>query len=194
MIRIQEFLKLNEFHLKKRNDKTKLIYSGKIADLEDCVEIEQCDSEFNVWEVHRSDRLLRKQVDDKNKAVLYAAILYKKLFDDVFDKGTVRRIRQLVDEGNEAAAYALFEGVNSELFVFGNEEKDKMSLVKENGMAHVIYNGRYIVRDAALSRAFVTLYNYCQKLQTIMKFYNKNKRIFIENEINICQAIEYYIY
>ena len=145
MISVQGFLDKNGFVLEESG---RIVLTGSNADIENYIEIEENNNVFNVLEVHRADKVLRKQTDKKNKAIILAVVLFKKIFDNVSDRN----------------------------------------------VAHVVFNGRYIVKDATISRTYVVLYNYCRNLQEIRKFFRDNKKIFLENNIGYQEVIELYMF
>lgn len=176
--------------------------NGKLADvcetehrreMEDYIMLCEKGKTYYIYEVHRAERFLKKQDQDKERAVIWAVILYKRLNDNTADRIIARKIRNMIADGEEASVKELFREFNEDFFSIGEEIKDRLSLIEESGQARVVYNGTAIVAEVSLSRAYTVLYNYCRKQQEILSFYRDQQALMNEKEITQQEAVRLYM-
>lgn len=148
---------------------------------EDCIEIEKQPASvlFTVAEVHRQEKLVKATNLKEDEACLYAAISYKRLFEIVADREKARKIRALIDSGNnkEALSCAASDFDHS-IYSIGREDRSKISLIVTADRANIKYGGNYIVEHATLKQGYVAFYNYCVKLQYISAFCTEVQKDF----------------
>lgn len=166
---------------------------GSQREIEDYIVLSLKGKTYYIYEVHRADRILRKEEQQEDKAVIWAAILYKRMNDDPSDRVTARKIRTVIRAGDEASAEEMFREFDSSIYSIGEEKEGALCLIRNKKNANVIYNGKTIVEEASLSRAYVVLYNYCRSLREIQEFYRVHRRIMEEAGITQQDAAELYM-
>lgn len=141
---------------------------------EDYIEIDSVNGKFIVSEVHRDMKQVKIETDEEKEANIYAVILYKRLYDDIVDKMRVRSIRKYLDIGEERKAIeCITDDFDNALFSIDSEDVLKISLIHSNNGIDVKFGGEYLAENATLSRGYVVLYNYCNKLRYISSFYDE---------------------
>lgn len=166
---------------------------GNLREMEDYIMLLEKGKTYYIYEVHRADRKLKKEEQDKDKAVIWAVILYKRMNDNPLDRVTARRLRSMIESGDEALADELFCEFDRDIYAIEEEKEGALCLLENNGKASVIYNGRAIVEEASLSRAYVVLYNYCRILREILEFYRAHTQVMEEAGITEQDAAELYM-
>lgn len=166
---------------------------GSQREIEDYIMLSLKGKTYYIYEVHRADRILKKEEQQEDKAVIWAAILYKRMNDDPSDRVTARKIRTAIREGDEASAEEMFREFDSSIYSIGEEKEGALCLIRNKENANVIYNGKTIVEEASLSRAYVVLYNYCRSLREIQEFYRVHRRTMEEAGITQQDAAELYM-
>lgn len=193
MNNIQRFLESVGLGLNEDGKLMNVCETENRRDLEDYIVLCEKGKTYYIYEVHRAERILKKQDQDKERAVIWAVILYKKMNDNTSDRIMTRKIRSVVTDGDEAAAKELFREFNENTFSIGEETEDRLCLLGDNGQASVVYNGTTIVTAVSLSRAYVVLYNYCRKLQEILSFYREQYMVMKEKEVSQQEAVRLYM-
>lgn len=175
MINIIQLLLQNEkFEVLKDGDRIILSRSNLCGYPEVYIEIEKIHDKFAVSEVHRDTKQIRIETEEENEANIYAVILYKRLYDEIIDKVRARSIRRYLDAGEEKKALDCIAGdFDDALFSIDSEDKQKISLIHSSGGIDVKFGGEYLAENATLSRGYVVLYNYCEKLRYISSFYDE---------------------
>lgn len=172
---IYKILQDSKYSVREYDEKIVLFQEDLNYYLEDYVEVQRTGDKYIVFEVHRDSKQIKAETADKNDAVIYAVIICKRLFDDLSDRMVARNIRSYVDCGEEDKAAACIRNeIDESIYSIGREDRSKISLIKTTGnTANVMFANQCIVEAAALSRAYVVLYNYCKKLMHISEFYNE---------------------
>ncbi len=143
---------------------------------EDYIEIKKEENTYMIIEVHRDIHQIKYNTDDYKDAIVVAVILCKRLFDDIADRSMAETIRGYLKSGNEEKAKKyIINMFGEQIFSIGSEDDKKISMMKFGDKANVKFAGTYLVEDASLSRAYVALYNYCNKLAYISDYYNDIK-------------------
>ncbi len=173
MNNMQGFLESVGLQLQEDGKLTDVCETEHRREMEDYIMLCEKGKTYYIYEVHRAERFLKKQDQDKERAVIWAVILYKRMNDNTADRIMTRKIRNMIADGEEASVKELFREFNEDLFSIGEEIKDRLCLIEENGPASVVYNGTAIVTEASLSRVYAVLYNYCRKQQEIL-MHNKH--------------------
>jgi len=148
---------------------------------------------YDVCEKHRNNVVIKVQNLSKETAILMSVVLYKKMFDNNLHYHVIRELRTLLEKNSIDKALTYFEQFPNDIYVIGNIEINKLSLVKYTEGYSMFFNGNKIFEKVSLSRAYVALYNYCKKIVDIKNFYMENKSYFIQNKIEIINVIEMYI-
>lgn len=167
----QKFLNPVGLQLREDGMLTASVYETEKRTMpEDYVMLRKEGEVYNIYEVHRSERTLKKQDSDEERAAIWVSILYKKMHDNTADRTVTRKIRKRIAEENEESARELFRTFNENTFSIGEVKKNRLCLTKKNEQASVVNDGTPIVTAVSLSRAYVVLYNYCRKLQEFLGF------------------------
>lgn len=193
MNNIQRFLESVGLQLQEDGKLTNACETENLRVIEDYIVLCEKGKTYYIYEVHRAERIMKKQDQDKERAVIWAVILYKRMNDNTADRIMTRKIRSMITDGDEASVKELFREFNEDIFSIGEETKDRLCLIGENGQASVVYNGTAIVTAVSLSRAYVVLYNYCRKLQEILSFYRDQYVLMNEKEITQQEAVRLYM-
>lgn len=164
-----------------------------LYDMEDYIMLSRNGRTYYIYEVHRADKILKKEETDKKKAEIWAVILYKRLHDDPSDRAAVRKLRKMIEAGDETSSEELFREFDSSIFSGGKEKENALCLMKKDGKASVLYNGKTVVEQVSLSRAYVAFYHYCRNLSAIQKFYIGHKNRMLEAGITRQDAVELYM-
>lgn len=193
MNNIQRFLESVGLQLQEDGKLTNVCETENLRVIEDYIVLCEKGKTYYIYEVHRAERIMKKQDQDKERAVIWAVILYKRMNDNTADRIMTRKIRSMITDGDEASVKELFREFNEDIFSIGKETEDKLCLIEENGQASVVYNGTAIVTAVSLSRAYIVLYNYCRKLQEILSFYHDQCVLMNEKEITLQEAVRLYM-
>lgn len=193
MNNIQRFLESVGLQLQEDGKLTNACETENLRVIEDYIVLCEKGKTYYIYEVHRAERIMKKQDQDKERAVIWAVILYKRMNDNTADRIMTRKIRSMITDGDEASVKELFREFNEDIFSIGKETEDKLCLIEENGQASVVYNGTAIVTAVSLSRAYIVLYNYCRKLQEILSFYRDQYVLMNEKEITQQEAVRLYM-
>lgn len=193
MNNIQRFLESVGLQLQEDGKLTNVCATENRREIEDYIVLCEKGKTYYIYEVHRAERIMKMQDQDKERAVIWAVILYKRMNDNMADRIVTRKIRSMITDGDEASAKELFREFNEDIFSIGEETEDRLCLIAENGQASVVYNGTAIVTAVSLSRAYVVLYNYCRKLQEILSFYRDQQPLMNEKEITQQEAVRLYM-
>lgn len=177
MINIIEILLPKEKYKLIKSDKTIILFKGNSDTYpEDYIEIERATDtdKFVVSEVHRDKKQIKVQTEKEEEAIIYAVVIYKRLYDDIVDRTKARRIRTLLDAGEEKKALdGIVNSFDVSLFSINHEDGLKISLIHSENKVDVKFGGEYLAESATLSRGYVVLYNYCEKLKHISLFYKE---------------------
>lgn len=177
MIKIISTLLQNEkFNIAEQGDTTILYETGLVNYPEDCVQIEHrpAAGKFVVSEVHRDIKQEKIETEKEDEAGIYAVVLYKRLYDEIVDRTKAIDIRNCLDAGDERKALdSIINRFDTSLFSIDIEDKLKISLIHTENNVDVKFGGEYIAKNATLSRGYVVLYNYCEKLKHICSFYDE---------------------
>jgi len=92
---------------------------------EDYVLLEFENESYSLYEIHRGEKLYKINDTDKEKAIIWGIVLYKKLNDSVVDREIVRKIKELVSKGDEKSAIAYFREFDDNTYSIGIEERMK---------------------------------------------------------------------
>lgn len=187
------FLKESGIRIDKSGKLLPLCDTDYSYSMEDYIMLSRKGKTYYIYEVHRADKKLKKEETDKNKAVIWAVISYKRLHDVHSDRTAGRKLRMMIEAGDEFSAEEVFSEFESSIFSVGEEKEDSLCLIKKNGKVIVLYNGKTIAEQVSLSRAYVVLYHYCRNLRAIQKFYIKHKKRMLEAGITSKDAVELYI-
>lgn len=193
MNNIQRFLESVGLQLQEDGKLTNACETENLRVIEDYIVLCEKGKTYYIYEVHRAERIMKKQDQDKERAVIWAVILYKRMNDNTADRIMTRKIRSMITDGDEASVKELFREFNEDIFSIEKETEDKLCLIEENGQASVVYNGTAIVTAVSLSRAYIVLYNYCRKLQEILSFYRDQYVLMNEKEITLQEAVRLYM-
>lgn len=173
---IDDLLQNEDWNFKEMGDKI-ILFKGELNHFpEDYIEIEKksLNEFFVVSEIHRDNKIIKSTTKNKVKACIYAVILYKKMFDNVANLLKVREIRNYAKAGeNEKILKCFEEWFNNAIFSIGNENQTKISLIQNEYNADIKFGGVYLAKNINLSRGYVILYNYCEKLNHILSYYEK---------------------
>lgn len=193
MNNIQRFLESVGLQLQEDDKLTNACETENLRVIEDYIVLCEKGKTYYIYEVHRAERIMKKQDQDKERAVIWAVILYKRMNDNTADRIMTRKIRSMITDGDEASVKELFREFNEDIFSIGKETEDKLCLIEENGQASVVYNGTAIVTAVSLSRAYIVLYNYCRKMQEILSFYREQCVLMNEKEVTQQEAVRLYM-
>ena len=175
MINTIQVLLQNEEYILKKNDRKIVLFKGKLNIYpEDCIEIEGVilTGKFIVSEVHRDVKQISIETEKKEEAAIYAVIIYKRLYDDISDRMKARNIRKYLNLGKEDKALTcIINCFDDDIYSIGYEDRLKISLIRLENEIDIKFCGEYLVKGATLSRGYVALYNYCEKLQYISLYY-----------------------
>jgi hypothetical protein len=172
-----------------------VLFQGEMSNYypEDYIEIEYSLDKYLVYEVHRDKKLIKAQTERKDEANIYAIVLYKRLYDDIVDRVATRTIRNYLDLGGEKKVIDYITSkFDDSLYSIGSEDSTKISLIKLENKLDVKFNGEYLAEAATLSRGYVVLYNYCEKLKYISIFCDEVQRK-VNYELNLKKIMELYI-
>lgn len=153
---------------RRETDSTIVLYDGYP---EDYILIEKAPGadRFMVFEVHRNDKRFRAE-GEQEEAAVFAAVLYKRWCDEI-DRVKAKTLRDYVNSGEEEKALALIrEWFDERCYTIGTEDPARISFLPSGDLADVKFGGEFIVQGASLARAYVVLYNYCEKLRNITTF------------------------
>ena len=126
--------------------------------------------DYNVIEVHRADESIILNCKDYDLATVYALILYKRLNDDITDRNEIRRIRSLLESGNEHTVQNELKELYKNTLVINEEKKDKISLLLHDSFADLRYDEKIIAENVSTQRGYIMACNYSAKLEYIKKF------------------------
>lgn len=192
---IRVLLQDHEYNVKELEGKLVLFKGGSNIYPEDFIEIDRGGAirKFTVYEVHRDVKQMKLQTEEEEEAFICAIILYKKVYDDIVDRKKARNIRNYVNTGeDEKALNYSIEGIADSLYAIGYEDNLKISFIKSNDKVDVKFEGEYLAKNASLSRGYVVLYNYCEKLQYISSFYDEIQNQ-LECKIDREKVLKWYI-
>lgn len=98
---IHILLQDEEYKLKEFDGKIMLFKGTSTIYPEEYIEVEKTTStgKFIVSEVHRDVKQIKVKADKKEEAGVYAAIVYKKLYDDIADRIKARNIQNYIYMG-----------------------------------------------------------------------------------------------
>lgn len=188
---IQEILQDDKLKIIETNNIT-LLFQGFYP--EDCVEIEINNNYYMIHEVHRKTKYLKLKTKEKSDAIVYAIILYKRLYDNLLNGEISKNIKVFMDNRNEEKALECIKNKFSPLiYSLEREERGKISFIKVNNKVDVKFNKRYIAKGAKLDRAYIVFYNFCAKLEHISLFCDilQNK---LGNVINRDRIFDMYLF
>lgn len=173
---LHKLLQNDKYIIKNLSEKIILYVNSEHNYPEDYIEIKKADNKYIIAEVHRDIYQIKYNTDDYTNAIVVAVILCKRLFDDIADRIMAETIRDYLKSGNEEKAKNyIIDRFGGQIFSIDSEDDKKISMIKSGDKADIKFAGTYLVEDASLSRAYVALYNYCNKLVYISDFYNDIK-------------------
>lgn len=179
---IQMLLQGEEYNIKELNGKIVLFGGNSIIYPEEYIEIEKQNSndKFIIAEVHRDIKQIKKKTETKEEAAIYAVIIYKRLYDNIINRMKARDIRGYLNRGEEEKALScIVDCFDNSIYSIDCEDRLKISLIYVRDKVNVKFGGEYLAENVTLSRGYVVLYNYCEKLQYISSYYSE-----IQEKIN----------
>lgn len=178
--------------IKEKNKKISILSSNAIYP-EDYIEVEHCEEQIIIKEIHRSNEKIILETKDIKRATLVAGVLALRFYCPIERDEVVDRIKTLVKEKSFNDAYELFiQNFSTDLFSIGDEVYDKLSLIETGNIADVKYHSVYLVQGASIPRAYAVLYNYCKKRSFIESWCNENMSL-IEDVGYINELVEVYL-
>ncbi len=190
---IESFLKSFGIQVQENGKLTSIESPNNINNIEDYIMITLKGKVYYVYEVHRANYILKKEEFDKDKALIWALILYKKLNDYNIDHITGRKIRSIIEKGDEDLVKSLFYKFDSRILSIGEKQEGKLCFIKNNGKASITYDDMEIATEVPLARAYVAFYNYCSIFEKIFKFYYDNHKLMEEKKITKHEIVELYM-
>ncbi|EDO57351.1 hypothetical protein [Clostridium sp. L2-50] len=186
---------LDKYGLSLKGFKDRLIVGkSEISEIENYIYIRKnVKMLYDVCERHRNKDIVKVQDLSMEAAIIISIVLYKRMYDNILDYNATRELRKLLDENNIDKVITYFKQFSSDIYVIGGVEVNKLSLINNTYGYDILFNGKTIVENASLSRAYIVLYNYCKAISEIRKFYFENKDYYIKNKIDITDMIELYI-
>ena len=179
--------------LKEFKDKL-VVGKSEISEIENYIYIRKnVKMLYDVCERHRNKDIVKVQDLSMEAAIIISVVLYKRMYDNILDYNATRELRKLLDENNIDKVITYFKQFSSDIYVIDGVEVNKLSLINNTYGYDILFNGKTIVENASLSRAYIVLYNYCKAISEIRKFYFENKDYYIKNKIDITDMIELYI-
>lgn len=133
---------------------------------EDCITVERTQRGYSVCEVHQGSRTVRAQTAREQEAAAYGAVLCERMFRKAADQSRGKWIRTCIDQGREReVADSMNRRMGGSLCCIGREDPRRLSLLKTPSGADVKFAGEYLAEGASLSRAYVVLDNFCERLE-----------------------------
>ncbi len=188
---IQEILQDDKLRIMEANNII-LLFQGCYP--EDCVELEINNNCYIIYEVHRKTKCLKLKTKERSDAIVYAIIVYKRLYDNLLNREISKNIKIFIDNRNEEKALECIKNKFSPLiYSLEREEHGKISFIKVNNKVDVKFNKRYIAKGVKLNRAYIVFYNFCAKLEHISLFCDilQNK---LGNVINRDRIFDMYLF
>lgn len=172
---------------------TGCFFLGTENSYEDFIEI-IVREEIEIYEVHRSDRMLIIKLHDKVQVGVYASILWLRMFkprinnvkiNEIYHYAELREVKLLDD--------FIFDSLNSEYYLIGHEDEKKICLIKENDMYSLKYFHKNIIDNADMTQGYIALFNYTLMLEFISNLYN-NLICVIDKSVNKDAVIFLYLF
>lgn len=187
---------LKDSHLKliRVENETVLLLNENSVYPENCVEIKKDKTYYAVSEIHRNSTKLVKEIKNKDEAKVWAIVIAKKMFDSLNKEEVVDLIEELVEEGNEEHIPKLLNEIGFTNYCIGREDSNKISLIHLEENMDIKYNGKFIVEQVKIKRAYIVLYNYCNKLKNISDFCHEINTVIKIDNINYQELIEVYMF
>lgn len=147
-------------------------FFGTMDSYEDYIEIVFCE-QMEIYEVHRSDRMLIIKSYDKVHIGVYASVLWLRMFKPRINAVEINKIYYYAEskEENQLENF-IFDSLNPEYFLLGCEDENKICLLNEKGAYSLKYFNRKIVENADMIQGYIALYNYALMLEFISALYN----------------------
>ena len=193
---IVSLLNDNQLCIRENDQKIELFRGLNICYPEDYVELEreQLTDKFIVAEVHRDKREIKASTRIEEEAIIYAVVLYKRLFENIVDRSKAKIIMDYVDRGEDKEALACaIDSFDDSLYTIGYEEESKISLMQKMDTIDVKFDGHYIVQRVTPKRGYIVFFNYCTKLKYISEFCDDIKKR-LRCEANRDNIIKLYIF
>lgn len=172
---IRAILEDEKYVLQEFGGRLKLYNGNPNIYPEDYIEIDKTTNtdRYTIFEVHRDNKQFQLEAG-KEEAAFYAAVMYKRLFDNVVDRVKARNIRNYVSSGDEETAVDCIKSwFSNSIYSMGVEDYFKISFIQTDDKVDVKFGGEYIAEGVSVARGYVVLYNFCEKLQTIIRFCDK---------------------
>lgn len=170
------------------------IFDKRLVYPEEYIQIRKENVLYIVAEIHRDEKKIILSTDNVNKACTIAAVISRRLFGEDINRNEAHFIRKYAEERNEEAIvdFMTDKGLK-DYFAIDREVINRISLIKNENMADVKYAGEYIAKGVSLSRSYVILNNYCEKLRAIYSFYENELKMYI-NDITFSDIAKLYIW
>ncbi len=151
------------------------------------------DSKYAVFEVQRDMKWLRVVTEREEEAAFYAAILYKRVCGDrIIDRKEEEELDNHIELGeSQYVLDYITKKFDDSIYSIDCEEYLKISLIRSEDVADVMFAGEYIVKNKEICRGYVVFYNFCTLLNYIKSFCDE-----IEQEYNctVCREKAYKLY
>ncbi|QGZ28301.1 hypothetical protein GP482_09355 [Streptococcus ruminicola] len=160
---------------------------------EDSITLKMQGNEYSIFEVHRESVRELVSTTSKDIALFFTIATLDNFFFNTNDTIKAREIRSLVklDQINEAIE--LIKQEVDTAFSLGNIEHEKLSLIQQNNIYSLYFNGKIILDHLSPQRAYVTLFNYLKKVDRAAKlYYRVIQSVKIEN-ITLYDFIDFYL-
>ena len=192
---IRKLFESDQIRVSIDNDGKMIFVSNGATCLEDYVEISKKGKIFTVSEIHRNDVKIVKETEEEDTAEIWAIIVAKKMFDELIDNGIIDTIETMVDDGKKSTIPDLLEKIGLSNYCVWKEERGKISLVPCGDRINIMYHGQLIAEQVREKRAYIILYNYCNKLKAVSVFCSKVDSIMnMHIHINYDELIDFYIF
>lgn len=175
---IREILEDEKYVLQEFGGKLKLYNGNPNIYPEDYIEIDKTTNtdRYTIFEVHRDNRQFKLEAG-KEEAAFYAAVMYKRLFDNVVDRVKARNIRNYVSSGNEKKAVDCVKSwFSNSIYSMGVEDCFKISFIQTDDKVDVKFGGEYIAEGVSVARGYVVLYNFCKNCKPLFAFVTRFKK------------------
>lgn len=191
---IQELL--SKYRCKVSNFEKKIIISDvNIENFpEDFIEISKGDELFYINEVHRSEKKLKYETKKEENVIVITVVLATRLYYELTNPEIAESIRKYIKSDEEVYVQKLLEkNVSNDSYSIGREDFNKISFIKSSEKVNIMFHGRYIAKDASLSRAYVVLYNFSKELSFVRELYVELKKK-VGFDLDISRIEELYIF
>lgn len=140
---------------------------------EDCVKLRDENGHYKVLEVHRADERLIADSDSLEEAFITALVRIKGMCGSS-SLSFAGKMKKYAGSGKvDTALEQLEKHYGSKLFVCDDEKAPYLSLIRRDNDADLMYNGRYILKNAQYDQALFALSAHCEELKAINEFIEK---------------------